>query len=294
MMLELAVADAYGACFETLSAKDIGDTNDLSYHKRLQPSIIKRGKYTDDAQMSIAVAEAVLEREEWTPLFIAHKFVEAFRRDPRRGYTGPFFNILTECQTGGDLIAKVDGKSRKGGGCMRAGPCGLYPDIQEVEERAVNQAIVTHNSTVGVMSAAAAAFMVHYFAYDLGKKEDLREWMHNHNLPTTRTSGTLPDNEGEFRVWEPGQPVGNFGWSVVLAALTAIERTDSLAECLKQCVAWGGDTDTVATVALAAASWSKEMKKDLPVRLVDALENKRYGKDYLIELDNKLKAKFGL
>jgi ADP-ribosylglycohydrolase len=294
MMLELAVADAYGACFETLSAKDIGDTNDLSYHKRLQPSIIKRGKYTDDAQMSIGVAEAILERDEWTKLYLANKFVEVFRRDPRRGYTGPFFNILTECKTGGDLLQRVDGTSRKGGGCMRAGPCGLYPDLKDVEERAVEQAKVTHNSVVGVMSAAGAAFMVHYFAYDLGAKSDLREWMHKNNLPTKLTSGTVPDSEGEFRVWQPGQPVGNFGWSVVLAALEAIERTDSLAECLKQCVGWGGDTDTVATVALAAASWSKEMKKDLPAGLVDTLENGRYGKDYLIELDNKLKTKFGL
>jgi ADP-ribosylglycohydrolase len=293
MMLELAVADAYGACFETLSAKDIGDTNDLSYHKRLQPSIIKRGKYTDDAQMSIGVAEAILERDEWTKPYLAQKFVDVFRRDPRRGYTGPFFNILTECQTGGDLLSKVDGKSRKGGGCMRAGPCGLYPTLEEVQERAVEQAKITHNSVVGVMSAAAAAFMVHYFAYDLGEKADLREWLHNNNFPS-KVTGAIDDPEGEFRVWEPGQKVGNFGWSVVLAALAAIERTDSLAECLKQCVAWGGDTDTVATVALAAASWSKEMKKDMPQGLVDMLENGRYGRDYLIELDNKLKAKFGL
>lgn len=294
MMLELAVADAYGACFEMLSTEDIGDTNTLSYHQRLEPSIIKRGRYTDDAQMSIGVAEAVLERGEWTKLYLANKFVEVFRRDPRRGYTGAFYNILTECETGGDLLERVDGTSRKGGGAMRAGPCGLYADLQEVEDRACEQARVTHNSVVGVMSASGAAFMVHYFAYDLGKKAGLREWMNRNNLPTTVMSGTLPDSQGEFRVWEPGEPVGNFGWSVVLAALKAIEQTDSLAECLKQCIAFGGDTDTVATVALAAASWSKEMKKDLPAELVDTLENNRYGREYLIELDNKLKIKFGL
>lgn len=294
MMLELAVADAYGAGYETMDAKKIGATNDLTYHRRFKSASISMGKYTDDAQMSIAVAEAILERDEWTPLYIAQKFVDVFRRDPRKGYTGAFYNILTECQSGGDLLKRVHGDSRKGGGAMRAGPCGLYPDLEEVEERAVNQATVTHNSVVGVMSASAAAFMVHYFAYDLGTKADLREWMHRNNLPTTMRSGTLPDSQGEFRVWEPGERVGNFGWSVVLAALEAIERTNSLAECLKQCVAFGGDTDTVATVALAAASWSKEMAKDLPVKLVDTLENKRYGKDYLIELDNKLKVKFGL
>jgi ADP-ribosyl-[dinitrogen reductase] hydrolase len=294
MMLELAVADAYGAGYETMDAKKIGSTNDLTYHRRFKSASISMGKYTDDAQMSIAVAEAMLERDEWTKLYLAQKFVDVFRRDPRKGYTGAFYNILTECQSGGDLLDKVHGDSRKGGGAMRAGPCGLYPNLEEVKERAYAQAKVTHDSTVGVMSASAAAFMVHYFVYDLGDKSYLREWMAHHQLPTTQLAGKLSDPQGEFVVWEPGERVGNFGWSVVLAALTAIERTDSLSECLKQCVAWGGDTDTVATVAIAAASWSKEMAKDLPVGLIDKLENKRYGKDYLIELDNKLKVKFGL
>jgi len=52
--------------------------------------------------------------------------------------------------------------------------------------------------------------------------------------------------------------------------------------------AFTGDVDTVAAIALAAASNSPEITHDLPQTLIDTLENQTYGKDYLIELDQKL------
>ncbi len=74
----------------------------------------------------------------------------------------------------------------------------------------------------------------------------------------------------------------------VRAAITSFMRNNSLSEILKSCIAWGGDTDTVATIALAAASCSKTIKKDLPESLINGLENGKYGKVYLIWLDKKL------
>ena len=74
----------------------------------------------------------------------------------------------------------------------------------------------------------------------------------------------------------------------VRAAITSIINNNSLSEILKSSIAWGGDTDTAATIAMAAASCSKTIKKDLPESLINGLENGKYGKDYLICLDKKL------
>jgi Zn-dependent protease with chaperone function len=51
--------------------------------------------------------------------------------------------------------------------------------------------------------------------------------------------------------------------------------------------------DTVATIALAAASRSAEYVADLPGVLLEGLENGAYGRDYLAALDGRLAARFG-
>ncbi|MEM6530129.1 MAG: ADP-ribosylglycohydrolase family protein, partial [Chloroflexota bacterium] len=76
----------------------------------------------------------------------------------------------------------------------------------------------------------------------------------------------------------------------VLAAITAVERNTSMSALLKDCIAFTGDVDTVATIALAAAAHSNEYIQDLPQHLIVTLENKAYGYDYLRDLDTKLMA----
>jgi hypothetical protein len=48
----------------------------------------------------------------------------------------------------------------------------------------------------------------------------------------------------------------------------------------------------VAAVAMAAASCAKDIKQNLPYVLVEKLENGPYGRDFLVDLDKKLKEKF--
>jgi ADP-ribosylglycohydrolase len=74
----------------------------------------------------------------------------------------------------------------------------------------------------------------------------------------------------------------------VRAAITSLMKNDSLAAILKSSIAWGGDTDTVATIALAAGSCCDEIKQDLPDNLLHKLENSQYGHSYLSDLDKKL------
>jgi len=77
----------------------------------------------------------------------------------------------------------------------------------------------------------------------------------------------------------------------VRAAITAVQRNDTMSNLLMDCINFTGDVDTVATIALAAASSSQEMVQDLPENLKLLLENGKYGRDYLIVLDRQLMAK---
>lgn len=69
---------------------------------------------------------------------------------------------------------------------------------------------------------------------------------------------------------------------------------NKMSDILKQSIAFTGDVDTVATIALGAASLSKEIEQDLPQNLIDRLEPSlmgipsKWGIDYLRDLDAKL------
>lgn len=99
---------------------------------------------------------------------------------------------------------------------------------------------------------------------------------------------------GEVYRWsEPWSlPVGGQGWQSVAAAITAVTECSTLTEVLKRCVAFTGDVDTVAAIAMAAASHAPEVRNDLDEHphLLAGLENGAYGRDYLEDLDRKLLA----
>ena len=74
MLLELAIGDAYGTGFEFAES-------DFVRHPRHR---LRLGSYTNDTQMSIAIAETLIAQEAWTPEVLAERFVRTFKRDPRR------------------------------------------------------------------------------------------------------------------------------------------------------------------------------------------------------------------
>ena len=60
---------------------------------------------------------------------------------------------------------------------------------------------------------------------------------------------------------------------------------------LMDCDNYSGDVDTVAAIAMGAASWSPEYKKDLDPNLTLLLEQRRNGPcaaTFLRELDERL------
>src|SRR5262249_54941766 len=116
MLLELAVGDAYGAGFEYTTSDVVRRHNTLAdYIQHPRHDGIQPGMYTDDTQMSLAVAEAVVSGERWTPENIAARFVTAFQRDPRDGYARGFQAFLETVRDGRDFLARIRPDSEKSG-----------------------------------------------------------------------------------------------------------------------------------------------------------------------------------
>lgn len=274
MLLELAIGDAYGAGFEFADQMVKLGYNDLTGYVQHPRHQIKPGCYTDDTQMSMAIAQAILSEEPWTPEVLAKWFVTSFKRDSREGYSSRMYSLLVEVQDGHEFLDKIQSTSDKSGAAMRAAPIGVFPTVEKVIEYTTLQAAITHNTPDGINAAVAAALMSHYFIYRLGPKRKLGQFVEEH------VSGqwTQP--------WQG--KVESKGWMCVKAAMTALMQNDSMSELLKDCIAFTGDVDTVAAIALAAGSCSVEISQNLPAHLIEGLENDTYGRDYLINLDRQL------
>lgn len=274
MLLELAVGDAYGAGFEYVDREYIERFNNLSRYVKHPRHAILPGAYTDDTQMSLAIAETIVNGVEWTPLNLACQFVIAFNRDVREGYAGRFYEFLCRVEDGEQFLAEIIPESDKSGAAMRAAPIGIFTTVEEVLEKARIQAAITHNTPDGIHAAQASALMSHYFLYDLGEKKHLGAFLEQH----------VP---GDWNTEWRGK-VKSKGWMSVRAAVTAVQQHNQISELLRNCINYSGDVDTVATIALAAASCSREFDHDLPQHLVASLENGLYGREYITELDHQL------
>jgi ADP-ribosyl-[dinitrogen reductase] hydrolase len=280
VLLEIAIGDAYGAGFEYADSKVVRTRNTLSgYVQHKRHTDIKPGRYTDDTQMSLAIAEAMLSDLKWGREFLADKFVESFKRDPRTGYAGRFYDFLKSVEDGADFLARIEPHSDKSGAAMRAPPLGLYADVNEVVKRCRVQAALTHDTEDGTNAAVAAALLAHYCAYDLGAVARAGEFI----------EGYVP---GPWATPWVGK-VGSKGWMSVRAAVTAVSRARRLSAMLQECIAFEGDVDTVASIAMGAASMSREIERDIPPVLVAQLEDGPYGRTYIEELDEKLLVKSG-
>lgn len=274
MLVELAVGDAYGAGFEYATPEVVRGRNDLSTYVKHPRHGTRPGHYTDDTQMSIAVAEALVSGEPWTRELLAGKFVEAFQRDPREGYAARFHEFLLSVTDGQEFLQRIRPDSDKSGAAMRAAPIGVLPELPRVIEMTTLQARLTHDTPGGIAAAVAAALMSHYCLYRLGPKVELGHFLEGH----------VP---GEWSVPWQGK-VGSKGWMSVRAAVTLVSRAGSMSDLLRDCIDLGGDVDTVASIALAAGACSAEIEQDLPAHLVLQLENGLYGRDYLQVLDERL------
>lgn len=280
MLVEIAISDAYGAGFEYVPQDIVTSFNNGKSYRQHNFHAIKPGMYTDDTQMSLAIVELMLSGKEWSQRNLATFFLDCFKRDPRKGYSRGFQFVLENSQTVDEMYSSIfqHGKSDKNGGCMRACPVGLFKTLDEVLQKSAIQAEVTHKGT-GVVAGQMVSASV-WFLRNGGSKEQLWSF-----LRSVFTDVSIAEWPSGTRV----ESKDDLGLKTALAAITAVINSSSFEEALIKAVGFGGDTDTVAAIVGGIVSVSKEHTKiieDMP--LFSGLENKNFGRDYLLEIDNKL------
>lgn len=267
-LVAIAFADAYGCGGEFQPT--FNKMASLNYRQHTMWPHLPAGYYSDDTLFTLALVEAILadqRYEDW--------LVKGYRRDCNRGCSPNMRDIMkASFKTGRLQVAK---KGDTAGAAMRSTIFGLWPDVKTVLDYTTMQAELTHAGD-GVLAAQATALMA-YFMRARCKKEVLRRTLYK-VLGDERFD---PKNRGT----KPVKP-GNKGMECVLAALWLLETSHTLSQILLGAINLGGDCDTVAVIAMGAAWASEEYFHDLPMEMWTGLENGRYGRDYLRDVEDRL------
>lgn len=299
VLLRLAQGDAYAIAVEYVDHKRT--------HKELYNSLLRLdgykqhpeydklypGFYSDDTQMSCSVAETLLKRPDdprsLTTLDFSNGFFEAFKRDPRDGYSRAFQKILDESKTADEMRSALVPNSKANGAAMRSVPLGFLKHPADVIHVAGIQAQVTHATWGGIQSSAAVGLMS-YFAHQRREALSSMRWWCSQHLP-------LFD---EFREpWvgpvhnKKNDPKGfGVGVNTAWAVCTLIQSETSLLDIMFKVLDWGGDTDSVAAIAwgIASARYPNEVLPDFMER--DLEPGGVYGPSYLKSLGTRLNDTF--
>lgn len=274
MLLNIAIGDAYGAGFEFRPAEFVQLNNTLRSYLPHELGTVA-GQYTDDTQMSLALADILIKQEDWSSENIADHFVAFYKRDARVGYSKGLGQLLHSVDSGKEFLARVKNESERNGAAMRSAPIGLISSIDDLLAMSELQASITHNSLAGIRSSQAVALASHYFAFGIGTKQNLESFVSEYTSITWNSS------------WRG--PVACDAIETVNALLSVLREASTLSEVLKASVRFTGDVDTVAALGLGIASLSNEYIDDLPSFLIDDLENGPFGKAYLQQADLELK-----
>lgn len=273
MLKEIAIADAYAAGFEFSSREKIQTQHNFSNYV---PHDLYNftAKYTDDTQMSIAISELMISNLPWTSENIASSFVSCFKRDPRKGYSKGFYELLSKVSTGSELLEEIKANSTRNGAAMRSVPIGYMNNTDDVIRCATLQAKVTHDTDIGIASSCAVALIAHFGLRLNGSVLDISKFIAKHGF------------SGWNLNWSSETSVEAF--DTVSAAVTGLNSTRSLKELLSFCIELGGDTDSAAAIAIGLATCFSEYRKDLPSTLFQLLDEPHYGVDFLTKLDDQL------
>jgi poly(ADP-ribose) glycohydrolase ARH3 len=291
-LLGQAVGDALGAPFEGLPADfvfwDAGSVSDLLARPPDGPL-----HYTDDTQMMIGVAEALLADGEVRPDTLAQRFAANY--DPERGY-GPGARQILEAVARGDdwdrLAETVfPGGSFGNGAAMRVAPVGLVfaHDLGRAAEQAVASARPTHRHPLGVegarLLALAVALAVQGPPLNRGAfyRELARDCREEEFLWQLRAARQMRD----------GHSLGFLGnslpahRSVVTAIACFTTCPKSFERCVEKAIALGDDTDTLAAMA-GALCGAHLGAAGVPARWVECLEGGPRGVAYIRALADGL------
>ena len=259
--LGLAVGDALGATTEFMTPGEIRSR--FKVHRKIVGGgwlHLKPGQVTDDTEMSLALARAVLQAGDWDLPGIADAFVGWMKSKPvdigatcRRGIRDYMLN--------GRIEAPYNEWDAGNGAVMRMAPVALFTfgDTALLERCALAQARLTHHHELSDAACLAVGQMVH---------QALRG-AHRHDLHAVTRELTAAHPKFKFNHYR-----GHASAYVVETMQTVFHylfTTASFEECLTGVVNQGGDADTTGAIAgmIAGAHYGLEA---IPRRWVRRLD----------------------
>lgn len=257
-----AIGDALGLGTEGMTDEDMAwkYPNGITHYKEIfQDRHRKRwkiGDWTDDTDMMLCIANAVIQDKGVNLASIAKNFKEWANGEPM-GIGENTYKVLTigdyvehPLEVSKKIWEMSHERSAANGGLMRTSIVGLFP--KAVEECAVNICRLTHYDPRCVGSCVIVSELIHSLVYsdkglsyhqisDIGRKYDER-------IPEFIDLSLSPD----IRALEL-QDEDSVGYTLrtLAAALWAYWHSRTFQEGLLAVVRAGGDADTNAAVACA-------------------------------------------
>lgn len=235
LLLSVAIGDIAGVPYEFYCKTKKYDKVDLLHPK---------GDYSDDTVCTFAIAEAFMHN-----LDVSENLWNRCRQDPYRGYGGRFrLWLMNDSRTPYDSLGN--------GSAMRcASAAFLANSAEECEELATRSAMPTHNHPEGVKGAVATALAIYHLLH--GKDKEY--------VKTEVLAKYYPDwAEKKYADFHDSFPFNETCMLTVPPAIICFLESKDYSDCLKLCIALGGDADTLAAIAGPMAyAYYKEMPQPL-------------------------------
>jgi len=294
-ILGCAVGDALGAPVEGMSAGAISEK-----YGKVTDFLDERfgaGRITDDTQMTVCLAQSILELGKFNAEHAASRFALWIDNSDNgiKEARGVGMACATACRRLRDG-AGVEESGVDSAGCgaaMRSAPIGLryYHDPRIMRGTSIAQALITHTNPEAVAGAAAVAFAVGLGIND-DKDLDPKLFLESIRKHVARIDGKMSAKIAGLSDYLDADPeegfsyTGNGGYvmETVPAALFAFLKSPyHLEETVVRAVNAGGDTDSIGAIA-GAVSGSFNGIGGIPERWKEGVE----GRDYLQSLGFRL------
>jgi len=258
-----AIGDSLGMSFEMkpydypeLLAWD-GSFTASPYHKLLV------GQFTDDTQMSMALAESMVGAGEFSPAKAAKAYLGWFTSGDCRGIGGTTRKAMLRLQKGspwseaGEIGDNIAGN----GTAMRCAPIGVAyrADINNALEIACIDAVITHNAPEPKYGSMAMVAGVALLSTRKANVDNLIDLVNDYLPPcgvktalTTVKRLIAQDVDPNVAMRIVAGPRG-YVIETVAVAFYSLLATKTFEDCVRMAVRSGGDTDTNAAVAGALA-----------------------------------------
>ena len=281
-----AIGDALGLGTEFMTKKEVNKyyPNGLAYYDQIIQDYHRKrwekGAWTDDTDMMLCIANAIIKDKDIKLSTIAQNFKEWFNGEPL-GIGNNTFNVLSfkdytdNPKKGAEIIWNLSGKkSAANGAVMRTSIVGLWNN--DTEKYATEICKLTHYDPRCVGSCVIISLLINNLVYknqmfsleqiiEIGERYDsrIREYLEQASQCERIEDLVLDDSSMGYTL------------KTLAAAIWCLFHCNSFEEGLLAVVNAGGDADTNAAVTCSLLGARYGMST-IPQKYIDGLVNKTH------------------